>query len=71
MLDIPLVIVPTSDLLLLAADICRMHLISPYDAFYVALSQREGLPLLTADERLVHATYSKGFDVRFIGNTLL
>jgi len=70
LVDIPLVVTPTRDLLIEAADISSAYLISPYDAFYLALSQRIGIPLVTADLRLIGATTGKGFDVRSIADIL-
>jgi predicted nucleic acid-binding protein len=37
--------------------------ISAYDAMYVALSSSEGLPLVTADARLVRMLAATGYDV--------
>ena len=56
------------DLMQAAAKISRDHLVSPYDAFYLALSQRDGVPMVTADERLVNGTQGKGFDVRHVSD---
>ena len=42
------------------------HLVSPYNAFYLALSQRDGASLISRDERLVNGTQGKGFDVRHV-----
>ena len=68
--EIPLNVTPARDLLIEAADICSAYLISSYDAFYLALSQRLRIPLVTADARLIGATRGKGFDVRFIADVL-
>jgi predicted nucleic acid-binding protein len=46
------------DALRIAAD-CG---ISAYDAVYVALSSAEGLPLMTADVRLVRALVGTGYE---------
>jgi predicted nucleic acid-binding protein len=56
------------DLTLEAADISQRHVVSVYDAFYLALSARLGVPLVTADERLVGAVAGKGFDVRHVAD---
>ena len=54
------------DLMQAAVTISREHVMSPYDSFYLALSQREGLPLVTADDRLVNGVKGKGYDVRSV-----
>jgi predicted nucleic acid-binding protein len=66
--DLPIAITSCNQLMQSAAKISREHLISPYDAFYLALSQRDGIPLVTADERLANGTQGKGFDVRHISH---
>jgi predicted nucleic acid-binding protein len=47
------------DALRIAAD-CG---ISAYDAMYVALSRIAGLPLVTADDRLVRMLSGSGYDL--------
>lgn len=42
------------------------HNISAYDAAYVALSVRHGLPLVTLDLRLARAARSSGVEVRTV-----
>ncbi len=64
----PVVITSCKDLMQDAARISRENLISPYDSFYLALAQRESLPLITADDRLVGGTRGKGFDVRSVAD---
>jgi predicted nucleic acid-binding protein len=39
-----------------------------YDCFYLALAQREGLPLATADRRLARLAEAEGIEVRLIGS---
>jgi predicted nucleic acid-binding protein len=68
--DFPIVSVSCKDLMQAAAKISRDHLVSPYDAFYLALSQRDDTPLVTADERLANGTQGKGFDVRHVGRVV-
>jgi predicted nucleic acid-binding protein len=58
---------PTAELAADALDIALAYYISPYDAAYVALSARLGVPLFTADERLVRALAGAAFDVRWLG----
>jgi predicted nucleic acid-binding protein len=60
----PLVVMPCRQLALAAAHISREHVVSTYDAFYLALSFLIGAPLITADDRLVRGVAGKGFDVR-------
>lgn len=64
---LPIAAISCRELMLPAMQISRDFVVSPYDAFYLALSQREGLPLVTADARLVNGAKGKGFDVRFVG----
>lgn len=59
--------VSSKDLMRTAAHISRGFVVSLCDAFYLALSQHDGLPLITADARLVNGVKGKGFDVRFVG----
>ena len=51
---------------LLAEQWNLRHNVSAYDAAYVALSLRYGLPLVTLDLRLVRAAQSSGADVRTV-----
>ncbi len=66
--DLPIVTTSCKDLMQAAAMISHDHLVSPYDAFYVALSQIVDAPLITTDERLANGTQGKGFDVRHVSN---
>jgi predicted nucleic acid-binding protein len=50
---LPLRRTPTFDLAADALAVALAHGISAYDACYVALAQRQGVPLLTADAKLV------------------
>ena len=58
---------PTAELAADALDIALAYDISAYDAAYVALSARLGLPLITTDEQLVRALAGAPFDVRWLG----
>ena len=58
---------PTAELAADALDIALGYYISAYDAAYVALSARLGVPLFTANERLVRALAGAPFDVRWLG----
>jgi predicted nucleic acid-binding protein len=49
---LPLFRTPTFDLTAAALPIACTHDISVYDACYVALAQRLGVPLVTADQKL-------------------
>jgi len=60
----PLIVTPCRELALAAARISREHVLSPYDAFYLALSDQIRAPLITLDERLARGVTGKGFDVR-------
>jgi predicted nucleic acid-binding protein len=65
--DLPITATSCKDLMLSASQISRAHVVSPYDAFYLALSQRDGLPLVTVDSRLANGVKGKGYDVRLVG----
>ncbi len=58
---------PTAELAAHALEIALAHGLTAYDAAYVALSHRSGLPLIIADERLVRALAPTPFDVRWLG----
>lgn len=66
LLALALHVVPTVDLATQALDIALTHGLSGYDAFYVALSDRVALSLITADERMVRALAGKPFQIRFL-----
>jgi len=51
---------------LIAAQWELRHNVSAYDAAYVVLAQRFGVPLLTADARLARAATALGADVRLV-----
>jgi predicted nucleic acid-binding protein len=57
----------TAELAADALEIALAHNITAYDAAYVALSARLGLPLITADERLAAILEATAFDVRWLG----
>ena len=46
-----------------ALQVALDHGISAYDAMYVALSLSTGLPLVTADDRLVRTLSGSGYDL--------
>jgi predicted nucleic acid-binding protein len=41
----------------------RFHALSAYDAAYLELALREGLPLATVDQRLIHAAQACGVSI--------
>ncbi len=55
--------IPTADLIKDALHLALIHPISAYDASYVALAQRFGIPLVTADEKLVRALAGTSYSV--------
>jgi predicted nucleic acid-binding protein len=58
----------TSDLAAEAFEIALEFDSTAYDACYVALSARLGVPLLTADERLVRKLARTRFRVLWLGD---
>lgn len=56
-------VTPTADLANDALRLAITHRISGYDAFYIALAELMGAPLITADEKLVRAMAGK-YDVQ-------
>jgi predicted nucleic acid-binding protein len=54
--------VPTIDLAPRAAEISMVLDHPAYDCFYVALAEREGVDLITADRRLIAKTRGTAFD---------
>lgn len=67
LLDLGLAIHPASELLSDAMAIAIAHGVTVYDALYVALSRRLGLPLYTADRRLADAIGAPVAEVRWLG----
>ncbi len=68
---LPLQPTPTADLAAEALDIALSQGITAYDACYVALSQRVGIPLVTADEKLVRKLAGSPFQVDWLGSLTL
>lgn len=60
-MDLPTV--SSAQLMERALAIACLHDISAYDAAYVALAERQGVPLLTADVKLVNKLTGSPFDV--------
>jgi predicted nucleic acid-binding protein len=65
---LPLQRTPTFELAADALTIAAAHGITAYDACYVALAQRHGILLLTADERLVRKLAGGPVAVAWLGN---
>lgn len=61
-------VVSTHELMTEALDIALSETISAYDACYVALSHRLGMPCVTADERLARQLAGTSFDVRWLSD---
>lgn len=61
----------TFDLMNNALTIALTHGISAYDACYVTLAHREGIPMVTADEKLVNKLASTPYQVGWLGNLTL
>jgi len=68
LLALPLESIPTSELVSEAFELAVAHQLSAYDACYVALSRREGIPLVTADEALVRKLDGTGYDVQSLAS---
>jgi predicted nucleic acid-binding protein len=64
--ELDLQTVTARELLLSAVEISRTYVIGVYDAFYLALSKRLDVPIVTVDSRLVGAVAGKRFQVRHI-----
>jgi len=58
---------PTEHLVERALEIACATRITAYDACYVALSEAQGVPLLTADSRLAEVPAKSGFSVVALG----
>lgn len=50
-----------------ALDIALKHRVTAYDAYYIAAAAKLGLPLMTADEKLVRQVKKIEHDVRLLG----
>lgn len=64
---LPLQRTPTFDLVDDALPLALSHGITAYDACYVALAQRLGLPLITADQKLEQKLAAAGLSVTWLG----
>jgi predicted nucleic acid-binding protein len=65
---LPLQRTPTFDLAADALALAAMHGITAYDACYVALAQRHGIPLITADDKLVRKLAGSNCSVTWLGD---
>lgn len=65
---LPVYLVSAADLVESALALSMLHRISAYDGVYVALAQQLSLPLVTADEALVHRLEGARLDVRWLGD---
>jgi len=63
---LPLRVISTGELAGEALEIAVAPRITAYDAAYVALAQRLSLPLVTADEKMVHQLEGTSLDVRWL-----
>jgi predicted nucleic acid-binding protein len=62
---------PTADLASEALDLAMAHDLTAYDASYWALAERLSLPLITADQRLVHKLSGGGGSIYWLGDLAL
>lgn len=60
--------IPTSELVPEALDAALRYPITGYDACYVVLAGRLGIPLVTADETLLNAMSGSGYDLRLLSS---
>lgn len=58
---------PTVSLVTGALELAVHHGISAYDACYIALAQRLGVPLVTADEKLARRLVGTPYKIAWIG----
>lgn len=63
-------VTPTAALAVTAMALAVAHRISGYDAFYVALAEKIGAPLVTADEKLVRVLAGK-YDVQSLADFMI
>lgn len=61
-------VMPTAELVVEASELAGLHSITVYDACYVALAERLGLPLVTADDRLVRHLEKTGLPIKYLGD---
>jgi predicted nucleic acid-binding protein len=61
-------VTPTFDLVDAAISLSLAHVISAYDACYVALAQREAVPLITADQKLAQKLANLSPPVIWLGH---
>ena len=64
----PLYRVSTADLAPDALKIAAENGITAYDACYVALSRELGVPLVTADQKLLRRLAQSAFEIRWLGD---
>lgn len=69
--DLAFQVVPTVELVKDAFEVANHHGITVYDACYITLAQRLGLPLVTADEKLVQQLAGKGLPIKLLGDLQL
>jgi len=65
---LPLHIVSTAELAEEALKLAVAKRVTAYDAAYVVLSRRLSLPLVTADETLIHILEGPDLDIRFLAD---
>jgi len=61
-------VMPTAELVVEAFELANHHSITVYDACYVALAERLGLALVTADDRLVRHLEGTGLPIKYLGD---
>jgi predicted nucleic acid-binding protein len=67
---LPWVVTPCRQLAGAALEIAGLHKISSYDAMYVALSERIGVPFVTGDKKLQHNLSNTNYRIVAIDDVL-
>lgn len=66
--SLPLLSTSGSEIFTSAFNLALDHGISAYDASYVTLAQKLGVPFITADEKLIRKLAGTGADLRWLGD---
>ncbi|MHB8257286.1 MAG: type II toxin-antitoxin system VapC family toxin [Acidiferrobacterales bacterium] len=61
-------VLPTQFLAEDALEVALRHKVTAYDACYIAAAAKLGLPLITADEKLVKRVDKRRYDIQWLGS---